>query len=194
MEQRCNRTCCRFEADVTFVEDDYRICVVDIERAGLVAIAIKKDSASLYLTCRFDENELAAASIDKSLHGCKRLIGSLILTKKYICEQENEPETLEPVKYLHLTSLLKNNDCYKPSISHQAAIDYLSNATTAPTASILNVASSHKTSSCHPVLHIVATGLAELCRAQPPEEMAINWLGNWLLKHNPTKPIIEDDC
>ena len=40
---------------------------------------------------------------------------------------------------------------------------------------------------------VLLKGLVELCKIKPRQEDAIEWLGEWLIKNNPSQPLVESD-
>ena len=38
---------------------------------------------------------------------------------------------------------------------------------------------------------VLLKGLVELCKIKLPQEDAIEWLGEWLIKNNPSQPLVE---
>lgn len=194
MERSFENQCCLFECLVSFLEVDYTISVVNIEGGGLTAIATRKDCATVQFTCSFNGSELAAASIDKSIPGCKRLIESLALNNKQSCKHENQPTSIESMNNFELRSSLKQMNSYKTNITHQEAVQYLSTAPSKLTKCSADTTSTKSSATHQLFLEVVADGLAELCRAQPTSDQAIKWLGNWLLEKSASQPIVQNAC
>jgi hypothetical protein len=135
--------------------------VFDCEPAGLLVIAKSTDGKDVSISP--SKRELYEANITKDPEGYERLVRSL------------ELQTTQEGR-LALYSSLPGIRASRDAPTAFSAEEYLKNVVVGKSETLAQV---------------LSDALTELCRQKPRGEDAVEWLGHWLIAHNPSKPTVQ---
>ncbi|KAJ0412086.1 hypothetical protein ATCC90586_004006 [Pythium insidiosum] len=187
MDERYNG--CHYKARRVFLGEEFEVRLFDVDDVGIAVIVYQAGAAATPLSFSrvFSRVELQDASITRTLDGYVALTDSLELVEDaYFTGADAARAGQSELAAYQLSSSLPGIRFPDPIVSQQAATAYLTRCPVGLT----TWNASRTPADTKILLDVVARGLTELCRQKPTGLTAVKWLGEWLLKNNPTQPSV----